>query len=345
MSLPQKIVNEAELEQLLSDPPASLVEMASRLKGDVMILGVAGKMGVSMAMQAVKAIQQAGVKKRVFGVARFSRGELREKLEQAGVETITCDLMDRQAIAKLPLVPNVIFMAGRKFGTEGSEALTWAMNTLAPAYVAEHFRDSRIVAFSTGCVYPLVGVESCGCTEEIPPAPVGDYSQSCLGRERIFQHYSITNGTKTLLFRLNYSVDLRYGVLYDIASAVWEGRPVDNTVGYYNVIWQGDATAAALQCLEWCESPSAVLNVTGPEVASVEQTAYRFGKLLGRDVTFRQERAGNLCYLNNASRMCERLGYPRVPLNRLIEWQAEWIRNGGRAINAPTHFEVNTGRF
>ena len=212
MNCPERIANTAELEEMLSVPSAELIGMMKRLEGDIMILGIAGKMGVTMGRLAVRAIQEAGVKKKVIGVARFSRPEEREKLQKWGIETIACDLLDQAAVARLPKTQNVIFMAGRKFGTDGSEAQTWAMNVLAPAFAAEHFRESRIVAFSTGCVYPLVGVGSCGCTEEIVPLPVGEYAQSCLGRERIFQYFSSRYATKLLLFRLNYSVDLRYGM-------------------------------------------------------------------------------------------------------------------------------------
>ncbi|MBO4513237.1 MAG: NAD(P)-dependent oxidoreductase, partial [Victivallales bacterium] len=332
------------LEKILSIPNAELIEMMTRLDGDIMILGIAGKMGVTMGRLAVNAIRAAGVEKKVFGVARFSNPEDREKLQSWGIETIACDLLDQEAVRKLPQVKNIVFMAGRKFGTEGSEAQTWAMNVLAPAYVAEHFRDSRIVAFSTGCVYPLVGVGTCGCTEDVPPSPVGEYSLSCLGRERIFQYYSDKFGTKLLLFRLNYSIDLRYGVLHDIARNIWEGRPVDNTVGYFNVIWQGDANSNALRSLELADCPASVLNVTGPEMASVEKTALMLGKLMDRDVSFKGE-PGDLCYLNNSAKMCRCLGYPSVSLEQMIRWQADWIVNGGVSIGKPTHFEVNNGKF
>ena len=344
MNYPEHIANVEELENLLTVPSAALIEMMKRLPGDIMILGIAGKMGVTMGRLAVNAIRQADVAKKVIGVARFSHPEDRAKLESWGIETIACDLLDQSAVQKLPQVENIVFMAGRKFGTEGSEAQTWAMNTLAPAYTADHFRSSRIVAFSTGCVYPLVGVGTCGCTEAVPPAPVGEYSQSCLGRERIFQYYSDRNHTPLLLFRLNYSVDLRYGVLHDIARNIWEGKPVDNTVGYYNVIWQGDANSNALRSLELAASPSAVLNVTGPETASVEQTALQLGRLMGKEVTFKGT-PGDRCYLNNSARMCSCFGYPSVSLDRMIRWQADWIANGGVSIGKPTHFEVNNGKF
>ena len=340
----EKLDSVEKLDALLSVPHPELVEMMKRLEGDIMILGIAGKMGVTMGMQAVEAIKQAGVEKKVYGVARFSNPEERTKLDNAGIITIACDLIDPEQVSKLPLVPNVIFMAGRKFGTGGSEDLTWAMNVLAPAFVAEHFKASRIVAFSTGCVYPLMSVQEGGCSEDIAPAPVGEYSQSCLGRERIFEYYSKKNGTKVLLFRLNYSVDLRYGVLHDIGRAIWEDREVNNSVGYFNVIWQGDANAAALRALELADSPCAILNVTGPETASVEKTARLMGEIMGKEVKFAGT-PGDLNYLNDASRMCALFGYPRMSLEEMIRLQAQWIADGGISIGKPTHFEVNNGKF
>lgn len=239
-----------ELEEVLATPPEKLVKMMKRLEGDLMILGIGGKIGVSLGLQAAEAVRLSGVPRKIYGVSRFSKREEREKLEAAGIITISCDLMEREQVNHLPQVRNVIFMAGRKFGTEGSEPETWAMNVIVPSLVAEHFRSSRIVVFSTGCVYPMRSVLEGGCTEETSPSPIGEYSQSCLGRERIFQYYAQKYGTEILLFRLNYAVDLRYGVLDDIGRAIWEGRPVNNTVGYFNVIWQGDVTANALLSLD-----------------------------------------------------------------------------------------------
>lgn len=344
MFLLERPDSEEKLEKALSVPTPELIEMMKRLDGDIMILGIAGKIGVSMGLQAVEAVRQAGANKKIYGVSRFSQKADQAKLEKAGVITIPCDLMERSQVEKLPQVKNVIFMAGRKFGTQGSEAVTWAMNVIVPALVAEHFKASRIVAFSTGCIYPLRSVEQGGCTEEVAPAPVGEYSQSCLGRERIFEYYANKYGTKLLLFRLNYSVDLRYGVLDDIGRAIWEGREVNNSVGYFNVIWQGDVTANALRSLELADNPVKILNVTGPETASVEDTALKMGKLMGKEVRFKAT-PGEWNYLNNAGLMCRLFGYPHVSLDELIELQAQWIKNGGLSIGKPTHFEVNNGKF
>ena len=341
---PEKIADVSELEKLLSIPGTELVEMMRRLDGDIMILGVAGKMGVTMAQLAVNAIKEAGVKKRVIGVARFSNKDEQKKLEASGVETVVCDLLDREQVSRLEKVDNIIFMAGRKFGTGGSEELTWAMNVLAPEYVCEHFKESRIVAFSTGCVYPIESIESCGSTEETNPAPVGEYSQSCLGRERVFQYYSKKNGTKILLFRLNYSIDLRYGVLHDIALNIQNGQPVDNSVGFFNCIWQGDANSNALRALELCEAPCAVLNVTGPEICSVSYAAEKMGSIMGREVFYKGE-PGKSGYLNCSAKMCRLFGYPSVSLEQMIIWQAHWLADGNISIGKPTHFEVNNGKF
>ena len=344
MDYPDQITSEQQLEELLAAPSAELVDFMRRIDGDIMILGIAGKVGVSLGHQAVNAVRMAGVNKKIIGVARFSKPESRTQLEQWGVETISCDFMDPEAVKKLPQVKNIIFMAGRKFGTDGSEDQTWMMNTVVPAYIGSHFRNSRIVVFSTGCVYPLVGINSCGCDETVRPEPVGEYSQSCLGRERVFEYYANTCGTEVLLFRLNYAVDLRYGVLHDIAMNIKNGVPVDNTVGFFNVIWQGDVNSCALLALEHCASPAAILNVTGPEIVSVEKAASMMGKIMDMPVTFRSE-PGNKCYLNDAAQMCRKFGYPRVSLEQMIRWQAAWIANGGVSIGKPTHFEVNNGKF
>lgn len=344
MKFPETIDSEALLEDMLSEPGVRLVEMMKRLDGDIMILGIGGKMGITLGRQAVNAIKAAGVGKKVIGVSRFSDIEGRKKLERWGIETISCDLLDQDAAKALPEVKNVIFMAGRKFGTEGSEELTWAMNTIVPGYVGNHFRRSRIVVFSTGCVYPLVSAGTCGCAEHVSPAPVGEYSQSCLGRERVFGHFAKACGVETLLLRLNYAIDLRYGVLHDIGRQVWNSQPVNNTVGHFNVLWQGDANCYALLALELCASPAAILNITGPEIVSVEYIAETFGRLMNKAISYTGVSAGK-CYLNNAAKAFRLLGYPRISLEQMILWQAQWLMQGGGSLGKPTHFEVNNGKF
>ncbi len=341
-----KITNEEELDLVLSEPSPSTVELMTHLKGDIAILGIGGKIGPTLGRMATRSVSKSGKKKTVFGISRFSETGLREKLEAWGLHTIPCDLLDRDAVAKLPKVDNVIFMAGRKFGTsDGGEALTWAMNTTVPSIIADHFKDSKIVVFSTGCVYPLVQRNGGGCNEDAKPEPSGEYAQSCLGRERVFEYYSNRFGTRILLFRLNYAIDLRYGVLFDIATNIWKNQPVTNSVGNFNAIWQGDVNDWALRSLEWCGSPARILNVTGPDVVAVAYVAEKMGKIMGKKVTYSQDIPGNACYLSDATKAISRFGNPRLKMDEMIQLQAEWIMAGGRSLNKPTHFEINNGKF
>jgi nucleoside-diphosphate-sugar epimerase len=338
------IRTEGELEERLSRPSAADVEFLRELEGDLLILGVAGKMGPSLARRARRAADEAGVRKRIVGVARFSNPRVREELEAAGVETICADLLDEEQLQALPELPNVIYMAARKFGTTGNEYLTWALNTYLPGRVAERFRRSRIVAFSSGNVYPLVPIAHGGPTEATPPDPVGEYAQSVLGRERMFEYFSARYGTPVTLLRLNYAIDLRYGVLVDIALKVYQRQPVNLAMGQVNVIWQGDANSVALRAFRLCQSPPAVLNVTGPETVSVRSLAWKFARRFGVEPIFEGTEAPT-ALLSDAS-LCHRLfGYPEVTLEQMIEWVAEWIRAGGVLWNKPTHFEVRDGRF
>ena len=338
------IENEVMLDELLSQPDVAVIELMKRLEGDIIILGIGGKMGLTLGRLAVNAIAAAGVKKRVVGVSRFSNPAARSQLEAWGIETISCDLLDRDAVDALPEIKNVIFMAGRKFGTGGEEDLTWAMNTLVPGNVGLKFKDSRIVAFSTGCVYPLVEIENGGCNELTAAAPVGEYAQSCLGRERVFEYYAKNFNTSVTLFRLNYAIDLRYGVLHDIAQQIWNDEPVNNSVGHFNLIWQGDANRRALLCLEYCESPAAIMNITGPETVTVNYVAEAFSKIMGKKITYAGT-AGKRCYLNNAAKSFAEFGYPTVSIDEMIRAQAQWIIAGKHSLGKPTHFEVNDGKF
>ena len=318
--------------------------MMRRLEGNVLILGVAGKMGVTLALAARKAVELAGVSKTVTGVARFSDPRPKEILADAGVETIVCDLMDRSAVRQLPCVENVVYMVGRKFGTEGDEELTWALNVLVPANVAEHFSASRIVAFSTLCVYPLVTPESGGSAEDDQVDPMGEYAQSCVGRERVLQYFSRRNGTAVCLLRLNYAIDLRYGVLHDIGTRIWNGDPVDVSMPLFNCIWQGDANNHALLALEQCRSPANVLVIGGPESVSVRRVAEELAREMGRQVTFTGEE-GATAYLSNTARARELFGEPSVSRKEMVRWTAHWIKAGGSSLNKPTHFEVRDGKF
>ncbi|NNV02905.1 NAD(P)-dependent oxidoreductase [Brevibacillus sp. MCWH] len=333
-----------ELERKMTEPSDDLVRAVSQLDGDLIILGVGGKMGPSLAMLAKNAIRAAGGKQRVIGVSRFSSGTLRSKLEAAGIETISADLLDDQQLQQLPKAENVIYMAGQKFGTTGREPYTWAMNAYLPGRVAEAFRHSRIVSYSTGNVYPLMPVKGGGATEETPVAPVGEYAQSCLGRERIFSYFSTVYNIPMLHFRLNYAIDMRYGVLLEVATAVRERQPIDLSMGHVNVIWQGDANEMAIRSLALCDTPPRILNVTGPETISVRWLAEQFAKRFGVDPIFVNEEQ-DTALLSNASEAHRLFGYPRVSLQQMIDWTVEWIEAGGEILNKATRFQERKGEF
>ncbi len=344
MTPPATISSVGQLEALLSKPSPAAIEALKQTPGDLIILGVAGKMGPTLARMAVLASKVAGTKRRVIGVARFSDPAVCASLEQHGVETIQADLLDPTALAALPDVPLVLYMAGRKFGSSGQESLTWAMNAWLPGLVCQRYPGSRIVAFSTGNVYGNSPVSQGGSRETDPVAPVGEYAMSCLGRERIFEHFSHTAGTPVALLRLNYACELRYGVLVDLALKVYRGEPVDLTMGHFNVIWQADANAAALAAFSLATSPARVLNLTGPETLSVRQVCEQFGPLFGRPPVFTGVEAPD-ALLNNANLLLGRVGHPRVPPEQLIRWIAEWITAGAPRLDKPTHFESRDGRF
>lgn len=333
-----------ELEARLTEPTEDLIRDLSRVDGDLLILGAGGKMGPSLAKLAARAIRTGGLSKRVIGVSRYSDPEVRKDLERHGVETVSCDLLDDEELQRLPDVANVIYMVGYKFGTTGKEHLAWAMNAFLPGRVAEKYKDSRIVVFSSGNVYPFTPVHGGGADENVTPEPIGEYAQSCLGRERVFAYHSHKNGTPMLFFRLNYAIDMRYGVLLEIARAVYEGRPIDLTMGHANVIWQGDANSMALRCLTACTAPPAVLNVTGPETMSVRWAARQFAERFGKDPVFAGTEA-DTALLSNAARAYRRFGYPRVSLLQMIDWIAEWVQAGGLTWDKPTHFQERRGRF
>ncbi len=333
-----------ELEAKLSEPSQALVAEMSALDGDILVLGVAGKVGPSLAQMAKKAIAQAGVQKRVIGVSRFSDPGLQQELEAAGVETITADLLNEAQLQALPDIKNVIYMAGQKFGTTGREYFSWVMNSYLPGRVAEKYKNSRIVSFSTGNVYPLTSLKSGGASEEVPPSPLGEYAQSCLGRERIFEYFSHKYQTPVVQFRLNYAIDLRYGVLHEVAKAVKGGSPIDLQMGHANVIWQGDVNDYALRSLGICVSPPRILNVTGPETVSIRWLGERFGELFGVTPVFVNQEQ-DTALLNNSSLAHSLFGYPRVTLRQMIKWTAEWLEAGGQSLGKPTHFQERAGKF
>ena len=333
-----------ELDERLSRPYPGDVTTVSKMPGDFLILGVAGKMGPSLARRIRRAIDEAGVQKRVIGVSRFSSPEAERQLRDAGVETAPADLLDPEQIARLPEAENVVFMAGRKFGSTGAESLTWAMNAWVPSLIARRYRNSRIVVFSSGNLYPLMPLVSGGATEAVLPQPTGEYAQSVLARERLFEHFSSAYGTAICLLRLNYAIDLRYGVLLDIGQKVCQRRPIPLAMGAVNVIWQGDANSACLRSFSLCQSPPAILNLTGPETVSVRALATRFGELLGVKPVFEGVES-DVALLNNAGRCHHLFGYPTVTVEEMVEWTAHWIRLGGATLDKPTHYEARDGKF
>lgn len=334
-----------ELEDQLSRPTPGVLRTLRDLDGDVLILGAGGKIGPTLARMVRRALNDIDQpERRVMAVSRFSAANTAQELQKHGVETIACDLMDRQAVRALPDASNVILMAGQKFGTNDSPELTWAMNTVLPAIVAERFPRSRVVVYSTGCVYPLVPVDGPGASEDCPLTPHGEYANSCVGRERVFSHFAKQLGTPTLFFRLCYAIDLRYGVLSDVARKVAAGAPIDVTMAAANVIWQGDANARAIECLAHTSTPPAALNVTGLERVPIRWLAESFGERLGRKPQI-VGTEGTLAWLWDATRSYELFGPPTVTLAEMIDATADWVRRGGISWNKPTHFESSDGRF
>jgi nucleoside-diphosphate-sugar epimerase len=342
--MPVAIADTDQLDDLLSEPTPLAADTLSRLDGDLLLLGVGGKMGPTLARMARRASDAAGVRRRVLGAARFSDPDCEAWLRRHGVETVRCDLLDPAQLGRLPDAANVVFMAGMKFGSTGQESLTWAMNCHLPALVAQRFRGSRVVVFSTGNVYGLSPVHLGGSLETDALNPVGEYAISCVGRERMFEHFSRTLGTPTAILRLNYATELRYGVLVDVARRVWAGQPVPLAMGHLNALWQGDASAMALCAFARVSSPPFVVNLAGPETLSVRRVAEAFGRLLEKAVTFTGTEAPD-ALLSNGQLGHQMFGYPRVGVRQMMEWIAEWVRRGGPTLDKPTHFESRDGRF
>lgn len=328
----------------LTEPSLELIEDIRKLDGDIIILGVGGKMGSDLAKLAKNAIDRAKLNYKVIGVSRFSTDSVKKDLEDHGIETIAADLLNEKELAALPYAKNIIFMAGRKFGTSGKEYLTWAMNSYLAGRVAEKFNSSKIVVFSTGNVYAQSPIKGAPSSEDDPMDPLGEYAQSCLARERIFEYMSHKHKTPMLFFRLNYANDLRYGVLYEIAKSVRSGEPIDLSMGHVNIIWQKDANEYALRSLNICDSPPNILNVTGPETISVRWLAESFGKLFDIEPIFIGEE-GERALLSNASKCHGLFGYPKVSLGEMINWQAEWLKLGGEELDKPTHFQEKKGEY
>ena len=325
----------------MTSPTPALVRDLAGLGGDIMVLGVGGKMGPTLARMA----KRAAPGKRVIGVARFSEKGVRERLESQGVECIACDLLDRAALERLPAIENIVFMAGHKFGAAGNPDFTWAMNVGVPFMVAEAFKASRFSVFSTACVYPFANVDSKGAPESAPRLPPpGDYSSSCVGREMMFEHGSRRYGSRCALLRLEYAIEMRYGVLHDVASKVIAGKPVDVTMGHVNVIWQGDANEQALRLLSYATTPATPYNVSGPEVVSVRWLAGEFAKRLGKKVEITGTEAPTAWLVDTALTQ-KVLGTPQVPLAKMIDWVADWVRRGMASLGKETHFSTRDGNY
>ena len=340
--LPDVINTVEELDEVLTCPSEALIDFMKKLDGDLMVLGAGGKIGPSLTGMAKRAVDAAGVDKKVVAVDVVPL----PALAKLGVETLQCDMMDQAAVEKLPQVENIIYMVGRKFGSTGSDSLTWAINVVVAYHVARSFRKSRIAAFSTGCVYPVMHLNTGGATEETPPDPIGEYAMSCLGRERMFDIYAEQkeDPLRVAHIRLNYAVELRYGVLWDVATKVWTGEAVDVTTGFANVLWQGDVCDQILRSVELASAPATILNVTGPETFSIREVAHTFGRLMGKEATVTGEENG-MGYLSNARKANALLGNPSVPLGRVIEWIAHWVKSGGEDLGKPTHFETQDGKY
>jgi nucleoside-diphosphate-sugar epimerase len=339
-----KILNEEQLEVNLSRPLPETIEVFNNLDGDIIFLGIAGKIGPSLARMAKRSCDEAGVKKRIIGVSRFSNLKEKELIESLGIETVQGDLLDNDFISELPLVKNVFYLTGMKFGSRENLSMTWAVNSYIPAMVAEHYKQSRIVAYSTGCIYPLVSISSGGSVETDTPEPIGEYAQSCLGRERMFEFGSKKYKTPVALIRLNYAVELRYGVLVDIAIKVKNKLPVDLSMGYFNAIWQGDANNYVLRSLLHTESPAKILNIAGEETLSVREIALKFAKLFNTQINFVGKEA-DTALLSNSNLVFNLFGKPTVSTDEMVHWIANWLMENKKLLDKPTHFEVRDGKY
>jgi len=328
----------------LLKPSADIVSDIQKIDGDIMILGVGGKMGPGLARVARQAVGKAGINKKIIAVARFSEPGLRNQLQNEGIETISADLLNDEQLQALPEAKNILYLAGTKFGTSDNPSFTWAMNAYLPGRVAQRFKDSRIVVFSTGNVYPMSSVYFGGVTEHDLPSPNGEYGQSCLGRERLFQYYASIYNTALLIYRLNFANDVTYGVLLEVAKSVKGGQPIDLNMGHFNAIWQGDANEIAVRSLLYCDVPAKILNVSGPETISVRWLAEEFGRMFGRQPVFMNEERPT-AFLSNTAECSRLFGYPKVTLKQMMELLVEWIKQGGKTINKPTHFQERTGKY
>ena len=341
---PDSIADVEQLEALISEPNDGVIETMARLEGDIILLGVGGKMGPSLARMAKRATDAAGVQRKIIGVDLFPSGDVDKKLQGFGIETVKCNLLDKDALMSLPDAPNVVFMVGMKFGSTGNESLTWAMNAFLPGMVAQKYMNSNIVVFSTGNIYGLTPAVRGGSLEADIPNPTGEYAITAVGRERIFEHFSKTYGIPTAIIRLNYSNEMRYGVLVDIAQQVWDGKTIDVSMGCANVIWQADANAHVLQSFDYVSSPPFIVNSAGPEMISIRRVAEQFAELMGKDASITGCESQD-ALLSNGQLGHRLFGYPQVPVQQLMRWIADWVMRGGETLGKPTHFESRDGKF
>jgi nucleoside-diphosphate-sugar epimerase len=333
-------LDEKGLEDILSEPTEATKTIVAGLSGDIVVLGAGGKMGPTLAMM----LNKASPCKRIYAVSRFSDKAARSRIEQAQIETIEADLLDESNYYKLPIEENVFFLAGMKFGSTGNQPLTWALNSFVPALVARHYKDSRIVAYSTGNVYPLVDVAGSGATEETTPEPIGEYAQSCLGRERMFEYFSNLYNTPVTLIRLNYANEPRYGIIVDLTSKILNDEPIDLTMGAVNLIWQRDANDYIIRSITLAKSPPTVLNVTGPDTIPIRRLAEQIGKTLGRKPKFVSQEAES-ALLSNASYCLNTFGPPHTTLEQMVSMIAKWVTAGKKTLNKPTKYEIRDGKF
>jgi nucleoside-diphosphate-sugar epimerase len=341
---PEIIKDEAQLDSVLTQPSEALCGFIKQISSPLVILGAGGKMGPTLAVLAKHAADIAGHPLEVIAISRYANAATRQWLENNGVQTRTADLLDHNQWTDLPNSENVIYLVGQKFGTEANPGLTWAMNTLVPSYAANRYRSARIVALSTGCVYPLVPVDSGGATENSPLDPPGEYAAACLARERLFEHHTTQHQTPLTLVRLNYAIDLRYGVLHDIAQKIYLDQPIDLSMGHFNCIWQGDANERIIRSLGLCPPSPNILNLTAPGTQSVRSVAEKLGQLLEREPIFTGTESST-AWLNNPARATELFGEPETKLDTMLKWTAHWVKSEGRSLGKPTHFEVRDGKY
>ena len=333
-------IDENELEDILSEPAEATKKIVAGLSGDIVVLGAGGKMGPTLAMM----LKKASGSKRIYAVSRFSDKAVRSRIEQAQVETIEADLLDESHYRKLPDVENVFYLAGMKFGSTGNQPLTWALNSFVPALIARHYKDTRIVAYSTGNVYPLVETTGDGATEQTMPEPVGEYAQSCLGRERMFEYFSQLHKTPVTLVRLNYANEPRYGIIVDLTSKILNDEPIDLTMGAVNLIWQRDANDYIIRAISLAKSPPAVLNVTGPDTIPIRRLAEQIGRTLGKKPKFVSREAVS-ALLSDASYCLSTFGPPKTTLEQMVAMIARWVTAGKKTLNKPTKYDIRDGKF